>query len=133
MDNNPKPEENSEPSPAAKKRKRTGEKKNQPAGRGFYGDHFRALESADLAAVTDSLEDEIVMLRVASRRAFEFASENEPGDLKEWATVLASLGMVSTRIANLIKIKAQTEGGKNDEQNTISQVLADVVRELGCK
>ncbi len=100
---------------------------------GFYASHFNELELDDLAAITGSLDDEIAHLRIVNRRMFEFANKNEPATLQEWTTYLSAVGAANTRIANLIKLRSLMEVSENDEQNSISKVLSEVVRELGIK
>lgn len=111
------------------------QKRSQPAkrGHGFYSSHFNRQELAEVSKLTSSLDEEIAMLRVISRRVFEFASENEPGSLQEWTKVLIVLGSLTSRIASLLKQSSTMENNQDDKNKTISQAIAEVVRELDCQ
>jgi hypothetical protein len=98
---------------------------------GFYSRYFKKIEMEDLAAITGSLDDEVAMLRIVTRRAFEYASQNEPGDLDQWIKLLGGVGAINTRIAALLRTKKMIEGGGDERDSLISAALADVMRSYG--
>lgn len=97
---------------------------------GFYSRQFRIDETNDLDTIlTDGLDDEIAMLRVATRRVLELAVDNE--DLTTATELLSSLGHASTRLASLLKTKRLIAPDRqHDLTRSISDALAAVVKEL---
>jgi hypothetical protein len=97
---------------------------------GFYAQAFHAGELADLdAMLNEGLQDEIAMLRVATRRVIEFISEFETP--KEAVATLGALGLAATRLATLLRTQKLLAGGEHNTAAALSQALAEVVKELG--
>jgi hypothetical protein len=97
---------------------------------GFYAQAFRAGELADLDAIlTEGLQDEITMLRVATRRVIEFISDFETP--KEATATLGALGLAATRLATLLRTQKILDGSETNTAIALSQALGEVVKELG--
>lgn len=113
------------------KRKRGGQPGNRNALKhGFYAKHYWKGEGSDLAAnLVIGLEDEIAMLRVATRRLFSMSSQE--AELDEVIAITGMLGRVTTNLAVLMKTQ-KGMGGDNgsDIARQISEALSDVVKEL---
>lgn len=110
------------------KRKRGGQPGNINALRhGFYSSLFKPLEAKDLENILSTgLEDEIAMLRVATRRAFELA--NDADDIDQMIKALGALGLASIRTSRLLK--AQKELGDGDQAlDAISTAINEVLKE----
>ena len=115
------------------KRKAGGQPGNINAFKhGFYSRRFRALEIADLEMVlSDSLVDEIALVRVMIRRVFDFA-DSDAETLDEWQTALSTLGTAATRLARLIRTQHLITGGKgSDIVSMLSESIGIVAHELG--
>ena len=115
------------------KRKSGGQPGNLNAFKhGFYSRRFRAVEIADLGTVlADSVDDEIALLRVVTRRLFELA-ENEAETLDDWQSITSTLGASATRISGLIRTQQMISGGSgNDIVTLLSESIGIVAHELG--
>ena len=97
---------------------------------GFYAQAYRSGELADLDAMLDEgLQDEITMLRVATRRVIEFMADfQEP---KEAVATLGALGLAATRLSTLLRTQKLLDSGETNTAVALSQALAEVVKELG--
>ena len=122
-------------SPAAKIKNPTG-KRDAPFGNtdalkhGFYARAFKAGEHADLdAMLAEGLQDEISMLRIATRRVIEFIDEFQSP--KEAVATLGALGLAAIRLSTLLRTQKLLSGGEHDTAAALSQALAEVVKELG--
>jgi len=104
---------------------------NNAVTHGFYSSHFKKMELDDLSTIDGSLDDEIAMLRVLNRRAFEFANKTEPGDLEAWMKLLNGLGANNIRIATLLRTKLLMEGKADSSDSLVSQALAEVMKGFG--
>lgn len=112
------------------KRKRGGQPGNINALRhGFYSRLFKPLETKDLEDILSiGLEDEIAMLRVATRRAFQLA--NDADDIDQMIKALGALGLASIRTSRLLK--AQKELGDGYQAlDAISTAINEVLKERG--
>jgi hypothetical protein len=96
---------------------------------GFYARAYRAGELADLdAMLTEGLNDEITMLRVATRRVIECIGEfTNP---KEAVATLGALGLAATRLSTLLRTQKILAGSEQDTAAALSQALGEVVKEL---
>ena len=115
------------------KRKSGGQPGNLNAFKhGFYSRRFRAVEIADLGTVlADSVDDEIALLRVVTRRLFELA-ESEAETLSDWESITSTLGASATRISGLIRTQQMISGGSgNDIVTLLSESIGIVAHELG--
>ena len=115
------------------KRKSGGQPGNLNAFKhGFYSRRFRAVEIADLGTVlADSVDDEVALLRVVTRRLFELA-ENEAETLDDWQSITSTLGASATRISGLIRTQQMISGGSgNDIVTLLSESIGIVAHELG--
>jgi len=122
-------------SPAAKLKNPTC-KRGAPYGNtnalihGFYARAYRAGELADLDAIlTEGLNDEITMLRIATHRVIEFISDFETP--KEATATLGALGLAAIRLSTLLRTQKILEGSQQNTADALSQALAEVVKELG--
>jgi len=118
--------------PSETKRKRGGQPNNLNALKhGFYSTQFKAGEINDLEAAAEvGLESEISMLRVISRRVFEYANLNEPEDVEKWSQLLSSLGMAAIRISNLLRQQKLLGANGGDVAEALSQALRQVTNDL---
>ena len=97
---------------------------------GFYAQAFRSGELADLdAMLAEGLQDEIAMLRLATRRVIAFLDEFQTP--KEAVATLGALGLAATRLSTLLRTQKLLAGGEHDTSAALSQALAEVVKELG--
>ena len=96
---------------------------------GFYARAYKAGELADLdAMLTTGLQDEITMIRVATRRVIDYIAEfTNP---TEAVMTLGALGLAATRLATLLRTQKILDG-QQSTSTVLSQALAEVVRELG--
>ena len=113
-----------------KKRKRGAQPGNINALRhGFYSRQFKPSEAQDLEkTLSEGLHDEIAMLRVATRRAFELA--NQADDIDQAIKALGALGLASIRTSRLLK--SQKELGNGDQAlSAVSTAISEVLKERG--
>jgi hypothetical protein len=97
---------------------------------GFYAQAFRSGELADLdSMLAEGLQDEITMLRVATRRVIEFIDEFQSP--KEAVATLGALGLAAVRLSTLLRTQKLLSGSEHDTAAALSRALAEVVKELG--
>jgi hypothetical protein len=117
-------------SPSAKRRQGAQPGNRNALKHGFYASAFRAGELTDLDAIlTEGVQDEITMLRVATRRVIEFIDEFTTP--MEATATLGALGLAATRLATLLKTQKILEGSDQNTAAALSQALAEVIKELG--
>jgi hypothetical protein len=118
-------------SPSTAKRKQGGQPGNQNARKhGFYARAFSSGELADLdAMLTEGLQDEIAMMRVATRRVIDYIGEFTTP--KEAVATLGALGLAATRLSNLLRTQKILDSERQDTASALSQALGEVVKELG--
>lgn len=88
----------------------------------FYLKHFNADQRAELAAAArKTLDDEIVMLRMAIKRFFQAAHQEEDADaLERMADSLNLLGLSCSRLGNVLKINhALQNSAQNGEKDAL--------------
>jgi hypothetical protein len=95
---------------------------------GFYSKHIQKNELKDLEKIGD-IQEEIQMVRVVIRRLLEAASKCK--EVEELSNLLNTLGLVSTRVAGLMKTRKFLCQGKNGMEETINQAFDDVLKEWG--
>ncbi len=112
-----------------RKRKRGAPKGNLNALKhGFYSRQFRLGEGVDLERISGpGLDNEIEMLRVATRRMFDMAGV--VGEPHEMAWILRTLGMTSVQLASLLRTKKALEGGSNEVEEALKQALSELQQE----
>lgn len=99
---------------------------------GFYQKEFLPRELRDLELALDGgLENEINMLRVATRRFFEIASQTE--ELEEAAMALRTLALAAVRVASLARTQEQIGRRADQSLDAITQALQEVAGELELK
>jgi hypothetical protein len=98
---------------------------------GFYSRHFKHGEVEDLAVFNDILDEEIDMLRVVHRRALEYATQFEPGDLKEWSRLLTAFGLSATHLGKLLDYKHRLQGGQNELDALFTQAIRELLKGYG--
>jgi hypothetical protein len=116
--------------PTIPKRRRGAQPGNQNAPKhGFYARAYKAGELADLdAMLATGLQDEITMIRVATRRVIDYIADfTSPA---EAVITLGALGLAATRLATLLRTQRILDG-QQSTSTVLSQALAEVVRELG--
>ncbi len=95
--------------------------------KGFYQARFKWAELEDLAAKaasnpSESLKDEIDMLRVMIRRVIEISDGVD--DLKESLVALNCLGLAANRLANLLKTQKEFGADKGEKTwNLLLEIL----------
>ena len=111
-------------------RKRGGQPHSlNPLRHGFYARDFTELEIADLETVLcKGLINEISMLRVLARRAFERMGKAETTE--DMALALGALGQAVTRLANALRVEKMLGSGSDEVSQAISQALGDVLKEF---
>jgi hypothetical protein len=111
------------------RRKSGGEPGNTNALKhGFYARHFTSQEIRDLEAyLATGLGDEIVMMRIAIRRVMELA---ETESLEEAVKALRSMGAAASRLAGLLKVQKELGGDVDQVSAALSEVFADVLKDL---
>jgi hypothetical protein len=114
------------------KRKRGAPKGNTNALKhGFYSRRFNDSEALELNDLKSGLIDEIALLRVLIRRVFEKVDEIDD-DVENWARMLNTLSIASTRLASLLKTQKNLNDGEGSElSNALIQALSEVKDELG--
>lgn len=96
---------------------------------GFYARLYRSGELADLdAMLAEGLQEEITLLRVATRRVIETLAEFETP--KEAVATLGALGLAATRLASLLRTQKLLDSETQNTSAALSQALSDVVKEL---
>ena len=112
-------------------KKRGGQPGNKNALKhGFYSQQFQNGELGDLDSyMAQGIDDEIVMLRVITRRVLNLADGVD--DLGESITLLGALGLAATRLAAMLKVKAMIGGDGADVKTAISNTLNDILKERG--
>ena len=86
----------------------------------------QAKENAEI--LSSSLEHEITMLRIATRRTFELA--NQADDIDQAIKALGALGLASIRTSRLLK--SQKELGDGDQAlQVISAAINELLEEWG--
>jgi hypothetical protein len=113
-------------------RKRGGQPGNINALKhGFYAHKFRENESGDLDQLTlDGLESEINMLRVMTRRIFEYADELT--NMDKMTDSLGALGLAASRLAGLLRTKHFIGGDKSEEvAKAIRSAISQANTEMG--
>lgn len=114
----------------APRRKRGGPAGSRSALRhGLYARNFHQHELSDLDAINLQISDEIVLLRVMTRRLIEYANTAEL-DVREMIALLNTLGTTAIRIANLCRTANQLNGDSGDDGAALSRALAEVYKEL---
>jgi len=99
---------------------------------GYYSRRFKNLEIDDLdVALSDGLNDEIMLLRVIIRRVFDYASDDEAQNVESWSKALTTLGLASTRLAHLIRTQKLIKGDDSEISSALSQAIGEVCDELG--
>jgi len=118
-------------------RKRGGQPGNQNARRhGLYSAHFHPTElgALDQLDQATSLDHEINMLRIATRRLFEIASAaDDESELDTSLATLNALGAAAIRISSLLQAQQRISGQSNDINSALSAALASVTKELGIR
>ena len=98
---------------------------------GEYSKRLRQVTPFDAdTAIATGLDDEIAMLRVAMRRVFRFAEEDDQQDIKTWGNALNLLSGASARLASLLKTQQQLGNEGDVVLEALNQALAEVTREL---
>lgn len=114
---------------AARKKKAGAPRGNSNALKhGFYSNVFNTKENKDLDVyLCDGLKDEIVMLRVVTRRVLALAEKTE--DLDKAINLLGALGLAATRLAGLLRTQKPFGGEDNEVTKAIQSALTDVLKE----
>jgi len=96
---------------------------------GFYARAYKSGELSDLDEMLNTgLQDEITMIRVATRRVIDYISDF--ASPSEAVMTLGALGLAATRLATLLRTQKILDG-QQSTSTVLSQALAEVVRELG--
>jgi hypothetical protein len=74
-----------------------------------------------------NLQEEIVMMRVVTRRLLEMARGCK--DMGELINVLSALGFASTRVAGLMKTQKFLGGNRDGLDDLIDSVLGEVTKD----
>ncbi len=93
-----------------------------------HGRYMRRVPPGDCidpSLLSTSLEEEISMLRKATRRLFELAGEAI--DIEQWIKVLGALGLASIRTSRLLK--SQEAMGDGDKALEIINAAISAVKE----
>lgn len=112
------------------KRKRGGQPGNRNALKhGFYSKGYAIGEIDDLdAMLKEGLEDEIVMLRVMTRRLVELADGNK--SIESAIANLNTLGAAATRLGGLLKTQKILYGDDSSVSSALSEAISEVMDEL---
>jgi hypothetical protein len=103
---------------------------------GFYSRKFRSLELADLDALQVGLASEVAMLRVVTRRLFDYFSlvEEKGGQgkdacLKDLTSAMLALGVLATRISGLLRANQVLTGADNPIDGPLQIALQEFIQE----
>ena len=78
---------------------------------------------------TESLDDEILMLRTITRKVYELADGVE--ELDQAVSLLGALGIASTRLANLLRAQKSLGNGQDAVMTALSEALEKVRKDWG--
>lgn len=96
----------------------------------FYTRGFTRTELEDLRRLQGSgVTEEIILLRVIIRRAFEYALERD--DVKEALAFVNAIGNACTRLTQMVTAQKKLAEAPSDVAGAITQALEEVIRELG--
>ncbi len=96
---------------------------------GFYSEHFKSEEIRDLDAyLSNGLGDEIALMRVSAKRILELANTKDLA-VEDQISILNAIGLATTRLAGLLRIKniLGTEG--SESSNAISDALNEALKD----
>lgn len=90
----------------------------------FYGARFTQGELAGLEKLAPSaLQEEISLLRVAIRRAFEQVCLREPQNEQDWLGALNTLSLACSRLGQIMNGQARISGGGDEWGKTLVLLL----------
>lgn len=98
----------------------------------FYAHSFCRSEADELEKLpADGVQEEIAMLRVATRRGFEVFTRllddaDDPPAAKELYEALGALGLAAMRVSTLMRTQAKLHGPGDD----LTQILGQTLKEL---
>jgi hypothetical protein len=122
---------NREPA-GSRRRKRGAQPGNLNALKhGFYSRQFANLELEDLdASLEHGLSNEINMLRVAARRLFDLASNQENQSLEQAGRTLSLLSMAAGKLATISRVQHMLGGNQEDDTlKVIVETIQEVIQE----
>ncbi|NMC12673.1 MAG: hypothetical protein GYA34_07290 [Chloroflexi bacterium] len=96
----------------------------------FYRRGFTRTELEDLCRLQDTgVTEEIILLRVIIRRAFEYALERD--DVKEALAFVNTIGNACTRLTQMVAAQKKLAEAPSELAGAITQALEEVIAELG--
>jgi hypothetical protein len=96
----------------------------------FYAHGFTRAELEDLRRLQGGgVTEEIILLRVIIRRAFEYAMERD--DVKEALAFVNAIGNACTRLTQMVTAQKKLAEAPSELAGAITQALEEVIRELG--
>lgn len=96
---------------------------------GFYSRRFLEGEVTDLEGLFgEGLQDEIVMMKVVTRRALELSEEADTMDKR--LKLLGAMGLAATRIGNLMKTQQLVFGGAGSFESALAQAIDNILAEF---
>ncbi len=96
----------------------------------FYAHGFTRAEMEDLRFLQGGgVTEEIILLRVIIRRAFEYAMERD--DVKEALAFVNAIGNACTRLTQMVTAQKKLAEAPTELAGAITQALEEVIRELG--
>jgi hypothetical protein len=113
----------------------TNKKRGAPYGNtnalkhGFYSRAFNRIDIADLERVNNGLEDEIVLLRVCTKRLIEMS--NNIDNKNEMMTNLNTIGLAVIRISHLLRTNKLLAGSSDSVAEILNKAISQITREMG--
>ncbi len=110
----------------------TRKRRNKKRTSSFYSAHYTQGELKGLEqAPADMLSEEVELLRVAIRRAFEQACEEEAQGGGDWLKAMPLIAGGCARLANLKRAQRELNGSGSDWGSVLAAALDRVHHELG--
>jgi hypothetical protein len=95
----------------------------------FYARGFTARIGRPSPYAGCGVTEEIILLRVIIRRAFEYALERD--DVKEALAFVNAIGNACTRLTQMVTAQKKLAEAPGELAGAITQALEEVIRELG--
>ncbi len=96
----------------------------------FYARSFTRTELEDLRRLQGTgVTEEIILLRVIIRRAFEYALERD--DVKEALAFINAIETACGRLTQMVTAQKKLAEAPSELAGAITQALEEVIRELG--
>lgn len=90
---------------------------------GFYSRYYKQVETDDIALTKDSLDDEIIMLRVLIRRALQLLDDAE---IEDQSQIINAVSLGVSRLGNTMHMNLVLSGKASDIGAALMQALTEL-------